>query len=275
MATTDPNLLYHEGERIYSTHTLYRTGVTVNSFNGSDTITVNSGGGSINPLSAGQYNNRINVGDPLYKVAGQANILLGIVKSVTNTTIVLYSATNQGLANGQVLYTPAYIGTISEIQQTSYPQRLNAFMSQASMNLGGGTIVPAQSTTQLEFEPNTIIQDLRHLRIVPGAILETSVGGEVGTVASVTKTRITLAENNLIGMTIVPYQLGLQTRQTDQWTITLASNLSTSTHTYRMNGVENINLRLTPRVNQYTENHLPINHLHLAILPTLKTYHRH
>lgn len=45
---TDPNLIYHEGERIYSEHTLYKTQVTVNSFTqNTDTITLNSGGGNM------------------------------------------------------------------------------------------------------------------------------------------------------------------------------------------------------------------------------------
>jgi len=243
--STDPNLIYHEGERIYSNDTLYRTEVTVNSFTqNTTTITVNSGGGTTSPTSAGQLGARIKVGEYIYRVSGNSNFLIGLVKSVTATTIELYSPHNATIANGTVLYTPAYIGTISDIQQTSYSQAIGAFMSQASMGLGAGTSVPAQSTTQLEFEPNILIGDLRHRRIVPGAILETNGGVEVGTVASVTKTRITLAEPNLIGMTIVPYQLGLRTRATKQWTITLADNLSTSQHTYRVNAVENVNLRL-------------------------------
>jgi len=242
---TDPNLIYHEGERIYSEHTLYKTEVTVSAFTqNTDTITLNSGGGNINPLSAGQFGDRIKVGERIYSVNGVSNIFIGVVKSVTATTIVLHSAYNSAIAGGTVLYTPAYIGTISEIQQTSYSQAISAFMSQASMGLGVGTTVGAQTTTQLEFEPNILMQDLRQRGIVPGAILETNAGSEVGTIASVTKTRITLAENNLIALTLVPYQFGLRTRATKHWTITLASNLSTSTHTYRMNAVENVNLRL-------------------------------
>ena len=213
--TCDPNLIYHVGEKLYAEDTYYKTTVQtvpvpLANVPGSEMIGVHPAS-PVTPLGSGYDGQRIKPHDRIYKIAANAPVFIGTVKSVEDDMITLKGQSATVLADQEEIWVHAYIGTIKSLQPTQHRTSLYGFVNGSVTN---------NSTTTLNFSTNntTIFQS----RVLPGAVLERSDGTLVGTVSSVGERSITLTANNACSLNT---NTVLQVRANTEWAIELEDKL--------------------------------------------------